>query len=75
MRTALQAILASPHFVFRLEEAPVDAKPGEVYRIRDVDLASRLSFFLWGTSPDAELLEVAGSGRLSQPEVLQQQAR
>jgi len=75
VRTALQAILASPHFVFRLEEAPVDAKPGEVYRIRDVDLASRLSFFLWGTSPDAELLEVAGSGRLSQPEVLQQQAR
>ena len=74
VRTALQAILASPHFVFRLEEAPVDAKPGEVYRIRDVDLASRLSFFLWGTSPDAELLEVAGSGRLSQPEVLQEQA-
>ncbi len=75
VRIALQAILASPHFVFRLEEAPVDAQPGQVYRIRDVDLASRLSFFLWGTYPDAELIEVAEAGRLSNPQVLEAQTR
>src|SRR5690606_5361778 len=57
VRTALQAILASPHFIFRLEEEPAGVKPGQIYRIPDLDLASRLSFFLWGTPPDEELLE------------------
>jgi len=73
IRTALQAILASPHFVFRFEEAPPNTQPGESYRISDVDLASRLSFFLWGTAPDPELLGVAERGELSDPEELKNQ--
>src|SRR5262249_59393647 len=46
IRTAIQAMLASPHFIFRLEEAPSTAQPGQMYRISDIDLASRLSFFV-----------------------------
>ena len=61
VRTALQAILAGPSFIFRLEQAPSGAEPGEDYRIADIDLASRLSFFLWAASPDDELLD-AGRG-------------
>jgi hypothetical protein len=75
VRTALQAMLSSLHFVFRVEETPATAKPGAVYRISDVDLASRLSFFLWGTIPDRELLDVARRGGLSRPEMLDQQVR
>ena len=71
--TALEAILASPHFVFRFEEPPSDAPADAGYRISDVDLASRLSFFLWGTSPDEELMDVAVEGRLSDPAVLDAQ--
>ena len=70
VRAALQAVLASPSFIFRLESAPANVRPGESYRLSDVDLASRLSFFLWATSPDQELLEVAASGQLSEPSVL-----
>jgi len=70
VRTALQAILSSPHFVFRLEEVPEGVRPGEAYRISDMDLASRLSYFLWAEPPDAQLLELARSGDLSTPEVL-----
>ena len=73
--TALQAILASPHFVFRMEEAPADIQPGQTFRIGDVDLASRLSFFLWGTPPDAELMELAGRGALSGDAALEGQVR
>ncbi len=75
IRNALEAILASPHFIFRFEREPAGVEPGELYRIDDVELASRLSFFLWGTLPDQELLEVAAEGRLSQPEILEEQAR
>ena len=75
IRTALQAILASPHFVFRMEEVPRNVSPGETYRIGDNDLASRLSFFLWGTPPDPELIDLAERGRLSRPKVLEAQAR
>ena len=75
VRTALQAILASPSFIFRLERAPPEAAPGESYRIADVDLAARLSFFLWAASPDDELLTLAGEGRLSDPAVLESQVR
>ena len=70
---ALQAILASPDFVFRFEEPPEDFKAGESYRISDLDLASRLSFFLWGTLPDEELIEVARQGDLSNEERLEEQ--
>jgi hypothetical protein len=73
VRTAVQAILASPHFVFRLERRPQDVASGESYPISDVDLASRLSFFLWATAPDEELLSLATDGKLREPQVLEQQ--
>jgi mono/diheme cytochrome c family protein len=72
IRVALHSILASPHFLFRIEEG---ARPGAVSRIADVDLASRLSFFLWGLPPDAELLDLARRGRLSDTGTLERQAR
>jgi hypothetical protein len=70
VRLALQAILASPRFLFRMEQAPDALRPGQNYRISDLDLASRLSFFLWGTSPDTELLRAAQRGTLATPAVL-----
>ncbi len=72
VRTALEAILASPHFVLRLERAPRNAE-ARGYRLGDLDLASRLSFFLWGTPPDDELQEIAEQGLLT-PEELDRQA-
>ena len=75
IRMALEALLASPHFVFRFEETPAEARPGQVYRISDIDLASRLSFFLWATPPDDELLELAERGQLSEAGALERQAR
>jgi len=74
IRTALEAILASPHFIFRLERAPETVTSG-AYRVADVDLASRLSFFVWGTPPDQELLTLATAGKLSAPGALEKQAR
>ena len=74
VRTALEALLASPHFVLRLERAPVDA-PQRGYRLDDADLASRLSFFLWGTPPDEELRTLAEAGRLSSAELERQALR
>jgi hypothetical protein len=73
VRTALEALLASPDFVFRFEEAPSGVEVGENYRIRDVDLAARLSFFLWGLPPDEELLGLAVDERLSDSDVLEEQ--
>ncbi|MGE0123967.1 MAG: DUF1592 domain-containing protein [Vicinamibacterales bacterium] len=67
IRYALQAILASPRFVFRLEEVPPATRAGESYRLADQDLATRLSFFLWGTAPDAELSALAAQGGLRTP--------
>ena len=75
IRTALHAILASPHFIFRVEKMPAGVSPGDVYRISDIDLASRLAFFLWATPPDAELITLARDGELSSPMVLEQQTR
>jgi hypothetical protein len=77
IRTALEAILASPHFIFRLEKSPAEtlsAKAG-AFRVSDVDLASRLSFFLWGEPPDDELLALASQNKLSAPGMLEKQAR
>ena len=74
VRTALEAMLASPHFVLRLEREPVDP-PRSGYRVSDVDLASRLSFFLWGGSPDEELQTLADQGRLSPDELERQTLR
>jgi mono/diheme cytochrome c family protein len=75
VRAALEAILVSPYFIFRLEKEPEIAKPGGSYRVADVDLASRLSFFLWGTLPDQELLNLASKSQLSAPAVLEKQTR
>src|SRR2546427_10041492 len=69
VRAALEAVLVSPHFIFRLEKEPEAAKPGASYRVADVDLASRLSFFLWGALPDQELLSIASKGLLSRTSV------
>ena len=75
VRRALEAILASPHFVFRFEREPENKDPGETYRLADVDLAARLSFLLWGMPPDAELLEIAAEGKLSDKELERQSQR
>jgi hypothetical protein len=75
IETALQRILAAPKFVFRVERDPVNVPPGTPYRISDVELASRLSFFLWSSIPDEELLGVAETGKLSEPAVLEAQVR
>jgi hypothetical protein len=75
VRTALQAILASPGFVFRVEKVPAAAKAGQAYRISDIELASRLSYFLWASVPDAELISVAGDGKLKDPIVLDREVR
>src|SRR6185503_18705779 len=73
IRTALQAMLASPDFLFRFEASRASARPGEPYRISDVALASRLSFFLWAAPPDEGLVALAGRGKLSDPAVLREQ--
>ena len=75
IRTALEALLASPHFVFRMEETPTGAKPGTRYALSDLDLASRLSFFIWGDPPDDSLVAVAKRGLLTSPAVLRAQTR
>jgi hypothetical protein len=71
VRTGLQAILISPEFLFRLERQPAGASGGA--RLNDVSLANRLSFFLWASAPDQELLELAASGRLSERATLERQ--
>jgi hypothetical protein len=75
IRTALEAILASPHFVFRMEDTPTTAKPGTRIALGDIDLASRLSFFLWGEPPDDSLIAVAKRGLLSSPVMLKAQTK
>ncbi|HEV2495953.1 MAG TPA: DUF1592 domain-containing protein [Terriglobia bacterium] len=72
---ALRAILVSPDFLFRIERDPPGAAPGAVYRLSDVELASRLSFFLWSSIPDEELLSLAEHRRLHYPAVMHQQVR
>jgi len=70
---ALQRMLVSPEFLFRIERDPANAEARGAYRISDLELASRLSFFLWSSIPDDELLTLAERGRLKNPEVLKQQ--
>jgi hypothetical protein len=72
---ALQRILVSPDFLFRIERDPPNATPGTPYRVSDLELASRLSFFLWSSIPDQELLDVAARGQLKRPEILERQVR
>jgi hypothetical protein len=73
IQNALRVMLTSPNFLFRSEPDPADVAPGEIYPVDDVALASRLSFFLWSSLPDDELLELAEHGRLSDPEVYAEQ--
>ena len=70
---ALRGILVSPDFLFRIEHDPAGAAAGGVHRVSDYELASRLSFFLWSSIPDDELLKLADEGKLKDPKVLQQQ--
>jgi hypothetical protein len=73
LELALRSILVSPKFLFRVESRPQSVAPGETYRVSDLELASRLSFFLWSSIPDDELLQVAEAGRLHDPDVLKAQ--
>ncbi len=75
IESALRMILASPEFLFRFEPDPAHLAPDSVYRISDLALASRLSYFLWSSIPDDELLDVAAKGKLHEPAVLEQQVR
>ncbi len=75
IRTALQAILASPEFVFRFERMPGSVTPGSNYRIADLELASRLAFFLWSGPPDEELLSIAQQGKLKDQLMLTAQVK
>lgn len=75
IRTALEAMLASPHFLFRMEREPQGLEPGTPFELDAQDLAQRLSFFLWGTNPDRELAEAAATGELVRPDILEAQAR
>ena len=72
---ALQRMLAGPEFLFRIERDPATVAPGTPYRVSDLELASRLSFFLWGSIPDDQLLDLAERGKLKDPAVLDQQVR
>jgi len=69
------AILASPKFLYRSHTPPADAKPGQTFRLNDVDLASRLSFFLWSGPPDDALIDLAAAGKLQDPAVYSAQVR
>jgi cytochrome c551/c552 len=75
IRTALQAMIASPEFVFRFERTPAGAAPGKNFRIGDLELASRLSYFLWSSAPDEQLITVASQGKLKDPVVFEKQVR
>jgi mono/diheme cytochrome c family protein len=72
---ALSAVLVSPEFLFRVEQDPRGAAPNTPYRISDLELASRLSFFLWSSIPDDELLDVAVAGKLHEPATLERQVK
>src|SRR4051812_17526093 len=72
---ALSAVLVNPRFLFRVEQDPADATPGKAYRLSDLELASRLSFFLWSSIPDDGLLDHATRGDLHNPKVLEEQVR
>ncbi len=72
---ALRSVLVSPQFLFRIEQDPAGVAPGTAYRLSDLELASRMSFFLWSSIPDDELLDTAVQGKLKQPSVLEKQVR
>jgi hypothetical protein len=73
IRTAIQAMIASPEFVFRFERTPAGVAPGKNFRISDLELASRLSFFLWSSPPDEQLVTLASQGKLKDPAIFEKQ--
>jgi mono/diheme cytochrome c family protein len=75
IQKALERLLVSPQFLFRIERDPANVAAGAAYRVSDLELASRLSFFLWSSIPDDELVDVAAAGKLRTPSVLDQQVR
>jgi Protein of unknown function (DUF1592)/Protein of unknown function (DUF1588)/Protein of unknown function (DUF1585)/Protein of unknown function (DUF1587)/Protein of unknown function (DUF1595)/Cytochrome C oxidase, cbb3-type, subunit III len=75
IESALSFLLTAPKFLFRTESDPANVTPGGIYRVGDIDLASRLSFFLWSSIPDDELLNLAAQGKLKDPAVLDQQVK
>ncbi len=75
IRSGLLAILVSPKFLYRAEPPPANAEPGSVFRLDDLELATRLSFFVWSSVPDDELLGLAQQGKLHEPRVLEAQVR
>lgn len=75
VRTAVQAILSHPEFVFRFEHTPEGLAPGQYHPLTDTELASRLSYFLWSSAPDDRLLNLASRGRLSEPAAFEREVR
>jgi cytochrome c551/c552 len=75
IRAALESVLANPQFIFRFERVPVHAQPGHSYPVGDIELASRLSYFLWSAPPDEELLRIAAAGNLRERPVLEREAK
>jgi mono/diheme cytochrome c family protein len=75
IEAGLQRILADPQFIYRGEREPAALKPGTIYRLTDLELASRLSFFLWSSIPDDQLIDLAAAGKLRDPKVLEQQVK
>ena len=75
VEAALARVLIDPWFIFRFEKEPAGTKPGDIYAVSDLELASRLSFFLWSSIPDDELLNLAAQNKLREPAVLEQQVR
>ena len=75
IQEALERLLVSPQFLFRIERDPPDLAPGTAFRVSDLELASRLAFFLWSSIPDDQLLDVAARGKLHDPAVLEREVR
>jgi len=75
IQKGVMAVLASPKFLYRFHTPPVDVKPGQVFALNDLDLASRLSFFLWSGPPDDQLIDLAAAGKLKDPKVYAAQVR
>jgi cytochrome c553 len=75
IRAALESVLANPQFIFRFERVPAQAQPGRGYPVGDIELASRLSYFLWSAPPDEELLRVAAAGKLRERPVLEREVK
>ena len=73
IRAGVARVLSSPNFLYRIEKDPAEARPGVAHPVSDIELASRLSFFLWSSIPDDELLRVAAQGKLRDTAVLDQQ--